>query len=233
MNSEIKSHGQVAIVESREKVGNSAAEGSHKQEYLEKWEKLGEDTVLKLIVGQNDTIFVTTTNKPAYPLVLVNYYNKVILNEKSSLPESILKKSYIFVESTDAFTRTMSYFFFVSRIIRNFPGINTLNTLKTEMKWEKLGEDTVLKLIVGQNDTIFVTTTNKPAYPLVLVNYYNKVILNEKSSLPESILKKSYIFVESTDAFTRTMSYFFFVSRIIRNFPGINTLNTLKTEMVG
>ncbi|RHZ89460.1 hypothetical protein Glove_14g21 [Diversispora epigaea] len=96
--------------------------------------------------------------------------------------------------------------------------------LEMEKYWEKLGEDTVLEFNHWSKryffDTIFVTTTNKPAY--ALANYYNKITPNEKSSLPESILKESDMFVESIDALTHSIGYFFFVPRIIRNFPGIN-----------
>ncbi|RHZ74578.1 hypothetical protein Glove_220g37 [Diversispora epigaea] len=44
-----------------------------------------------MLIYRFNCIFITTTSKPAY--ALANYYNELTPNEKSSLPESILKEN--------------------------------------------------------------------------------------------------------------------------------------------
>ncbi|RHZ44559.1 hypothetical protein Glove_718g46 [Diversispora epigaea] len=113
------------------------------------WEKFGENTVFEFNRWITryffDTIFITTTNRPAY--ALANYYNKLTPNEKSTLPESILKESSKFVESVDALIYSVLYFFLVPRIVRKFPGFNRhTQYLKDRVSWLRNGIDNIIKL---------------------------------------------------------------------------------------
>ncbi|RHZ74575.1 hypothetical protein Glove_220g31 [Diversispora epigaea] len=235
---------------------------------LEKyWEKFGENTVFEFNHWITryffDTIFITTTSKPAY--ALANYYNELTPNEKSSLPESILKENSTFLESVDIMKPTVNSPFH-NRVNDDNEGLKEIgllnaglvfnndygnwqyhrkfftkvmmspsfikqsvivvqdNFLELEKYWEKFGENTVFEFNHWITryffDTIFITTTSKPAY--ALANYYNELTPNEKSSLPESILKENSTFLESVDVFIYSVLYFFFVPRIVRNFPGVN-----------
>ncbi|RHZ76333.1 hypothetical protein Glove_199g146 [Diversispora epigaea] len=97
------------------------------------------------------------------------------------------------------------------------------NFLEMEQYWEKLGEDEVLEFDRWMKyyffDTIFIVTTSKPAYSLA--NYYNNVTPNEKSNIPESILKECNGFVEAVSSFAHGILYFHSIPRAIRNFPGV------------
>ncbi|RHZ44560.1 hypothetical protein Glove_718g49 [Diversispora epigaea] len=112
------------------------------------WEKFGENTVFEFNHWITryffDTIFITTTSKPAY--ALANYYNKLTPNEKSTLPESILKESSTFIESVDAFVYSMLYFFIVPRIVRNLPGIKRYTQyIKDRVSWLRNNVDNIIK----------------------------------------------------------------------------------------
>ncbi|RHZ44561.1 hypothetical protein Glove_718g48 [Diversispora epigaea] len=112
------------------------------------WDYLGEDTIFEFNHWMKqyffDVIFITTTSNPA--CALVNYYNKVTPNEKSAVPESILKESSTFVESVDAYIYSMQYFFVLPRIVRNLPGIKRYTQyLKDRVSWLRNNVDNIIK----------------------------------------------------------------------------------------
>ncbi|RHZ86163.1 hypothetical protein Glove_54g17 [Diversispora epigaea] len=121
------------------------------------WDKFEENTVFEFNHWMTryffDTIFITTTNKSAH--ALTNYYTELTPNEKSSLPESILKESNTFVEFVDSFVYSVFYFFLVPRIIRNFPGISR-NTqyIKDRVSWLRNNLDNTIK---SRREEIFKT----------------------------------------------------------------------------
>ncbi|RHZ88540.1 hypothetical protein Glove_22g127 [Diversispora epigaea] len=112
------------------------------------WEKLGEDKVIEfnhwMKLYYFDTIFFTTTSKPANSLE--NYYNKLTSNEKLSSSKIIINESDLFVESVDAFVFSFVYFFFLPKIFRNFPGISKYTQyLKERICWLRNNVDNIIK----------------------------------------------------------------------------------------
>ncbi|RHZ61682.1 hypothetical protein Glove_346g188 [Diversispora epigaea] len=112
------------------------------------WDKLGEDTVFEFNRWMKryffDTIFITTTSKPAY--ALVNYYNQITPHEKSPVPKGIVTESDLFIESVDAFGNCLVYFFKIPRIVRNFPGVNRFTQyLKDRLSWLRVTVDNIIK----------------------------------------------------------------------------------------
>ncbi|RHZ53901.1 hypothetical protein Glove_433g23 [Diversispora epigaea] len=148
------------------------------------WEKLGEDEVLEFNHWMTkyffDTIFIITTSKPAYGLA--NYYNKVTPNEKSNVPESILKECDMFAESVDAFSHSLLYFYSAPRFVRNFPGMSRYTrNLKDRVDWLR---NNVQNIIKSRREEISKTPIDQKLKPDMLTMF---ITVNTERDITERI----------------------------------------------